>query len=165
MRRNRCNKRFEKTCNYCCSINNWQIHVYFNNESFKKLFDDDDFEERISLETSGKLISTSSKKVKEELDANVIIFPDDGWYEKKYINKESNKIGNIEVHRKDNIYAEETILFRVSLPTKSYGSIKDYLSYSTEVFFSFAGSELNYRKGDIYSFEFNIEFNRYLGII
>ena len=44
--------------------------------------------------------------------------------------------------------------FWMSVPTKSFELIKDYISYSGKGNFTIMGTELSYRKGDIYSFEF-----------
>lgn len=142
-------------CRYNLLVNDWDVRIHFNNEIYQRLFDDDEFVERIYMEMSGKLISTTSKKCNANIAATIDISPNDFWYQRDRLRDDLKFIGSMSVERADSeIYQEDTICFRVSVPTKSYENMKDYLSYKGNAYVTLYGTELFYRRGEVYSLEF-----------
>lgn len=56
------------------------------------------------------------------------------------------------------IYQEDTMCFLTSVPSKFFELIKNYITYSGKRTFTIMGTELSYRKGEIYSLEFDFPF-------
>ncbi len=122
---------------YEVDIHDWSVKVYFNEYADLNLFGCEQYEERLILELFGELSSASSKKMKGKKHVCVVLFPSDFWYKEvkqsSLFEKEvedDGSIGNIEVIKeyrsdRDN---KDLVMFRISIPTKSYETILGYLS-------------------------------------
>lgn len=140
---------------YVIEVHDWHPKIIFNDALYQSVLDDREFEERISIDLSGKLESTTSKKCQKDIATLLTLSPSDHWYERDIIREDLHTIGYMNLEKADNkIYQEDTICFWMSLPTKSFELIKDYISYSGMEEFTIMGTELSYRKGEIYSFQF-----------
>ncbi|GJM16107.1 MAG: hypothetical protein DHS20C13_14340 [Thermodesulfobacteriota bacterium] len=145
----------QNNCKYILTINDWHVKILFNDDAYQRIFDDSEFEERISMEMTGRLISTTSKKCKDNMAATIDIKPNELWYQRDRLREDLHAIGNIYIERADSeFYQEDTICFWITVPTKSYENMKDYLSYKGKAQLNLVGTELLYRKGEIYSLEF-----------
>ena len=148
-------KKEDLRCRYTLLVNDWDVKINFNDEIYQRLFDGSKFQERISMELTGQLISTTSKKCKENMAAIIDTKANELWYQKDRIREDLHTIGNICIERADSeFYQEDTIFFWVSVPTKSYENMKDYLSYKGNASITIIGTELSYKRGEIYSLEF-----------
>jgi len=143
---------------YEVSVMDWYVHVTFNDYAYINLFDRGEFEESIYMVLEGRTSSTMSKKCKKAMMAKVIIHPGDFWYDKHRLRDDMHAIGHMDI-QKANSYSdkEDTIYFRVSVPTKSYENIRDYLTYKGEGLVRLVGTELYWRKGEIYYLSFGKE--------
>lgn len=144
---------------YKILVDEWRIKLLFNDKTYQRVFNDDDFEERINLEISGKLVSTNSKKCKENMTSLITIEPNELWYEKNRINENLSHIGAIILERENEYYLEDTLLFWVSIPPNSYENIRHYLSCCNTCEFSFVATDLYYRRGEIISLSFSKKGN------
>ena len=107
------------------------------------------------MELTGRLISTTSKKCKDNMAASVDMKPSELWYQRDRLREDLHSIGSISIERSDSeLYLEDTICFWISVPIKSYENMKDYLSFKGKAQITLVGTELSYRRGEIYSFEF-----------
>jgi len=141
---------YDKLFRYDVSINDWSVNVSFNDYTILNMTDGDPFEERISIDMDGRVISTSSKKCKQDMAARITIEPGDFWYRNDRT-KDDNTIGYLKIEKKDSeIFYEDTLYFWISLPTKSYENMKDYLTYKGSAQVGLIGTELFRRKGEIY---------------
>lgn len=144
--------------NYEIEVNDWYAKILFNDAIYQSVLDDREFEERISIDMLGRINSTTSKRCKENMAAIITMSPNESWYNRERIREDLHTIGYINIEKADSdIYEEDTICFWVSVPTKSFDLMKDYISYRKMAKFIFVGTELSYRKGEIYSLEFGKE--------
>ena len=143
---------------YDVSVKDWYVNIQFNDYVYLNLFDREEFEEYIYMVLEGRISSTMSKKCKKDMAAKVAIHSGDYWYDKSRLRDDVRTIGNMDIE-KANLYTdkEDTLYFRVSVPTKSYENIKDYLIYKGKALISLVGTELYRRKGEIYYLGFGIE--------
>ena len=136
-------------------VNEWHPEILFNDAMYQSVLDDREFEERISIIMIGNLKSTTSKKCKKVVASTITLSPNDNWYNRDMIREDLHTIGYMNLERADTeIYQEDTICFWVSIPTKSFELIKHFVSYSGKGRFTIMGTDLSYRKGDIYSLRF-----------
>lgn len=140
---------------YEVSVMDWYVNVTFNDYAYINVFDREEFEESFYMVLEGRISSTMSKKCKKGMAAKVIIHSGDFWYDKHMLRDDVHTIGNMDI-QKANPYTdkEDTLYFRVSVPTKSYENIKDYLTYKGKALISLVGTELHWRKGEIYYLSF-----------
>jgi hypothetical protein len=140
---------------YEVSVMDWHANVTFNDYAYFNLFDREEFEETFCMVLEGRISSTMSKKCKEGMAAEVIIYSGDFWYDKHRLRDDVHTIGNMDI-QKANSYShkEDTLYFRVSIPTKSYENIRDFLTYKGKALISLVGTELHWRKGEIYYLDF-----------
>lgn len=151
-------ERYVLQCKYSISIHDWHIQVIFNDHLYKKIFETGEFEERISLELEGKVTSTTSKKCKENFPTKIVIEPRDFTQVRNTHTEETIAIGYMEIEKADSeLYMEDTLKFWFIVPKDSYENMKDYLAYRGNAMISITGTELNYRKGKVYSLEFGKE--------
>lgn len=151
-------KKLEDLFNYEVSVYDWTVNVFFNEYAYMNIFNVEQFEEQYYMVLEGKVSSSTSKKCDKDMLAEVIIHPGEFWYDPNRIREGVDTIGYMSIEKKDSeIYKEDTILFRVIVPTKSYENIRSYLTYKGKAFIKLLGSDLYYRKGDIYYFEFKRE--------
>lgn len=143
---------------YEVSITDWYVNVSFNDYAYINLFDSGEFEERIYMVLEGRITSTMSKKCKKDMAGAVILHPSDFWYNKHGLREDMHTIGDMEIQKANSYSFKEDILyFRVGLPTKSYENIRDYMTYKGKALVTIVGTDLYYRKGDIYYLGFGKE--------
>ena|SRR3990167_3672587 len=136
---------------YDVSVMDWYVNVSFNDYAYINVLDREEFEERFYMVLEGRLISTTSKKCKRHMLAEVVIDSGDFWYNKHMLRKDVHTIGYMEIEKSNSYtHKEDTLYFRVSVPTKSYENIRDYLTYKGKALISLIGTELYWRKGEIY---------------
>lgn len=154
MSRHRKRNQHQK-CRYLVSVFDWFVDIDFNEYAYINPLGVDQFEERIKMIMEGKLTSTDSKKCMKDMAVKVIVHHSDIWYEKNRLREDLNFIGNMEIiQKRSGIENVDTLYVRVSVPTKSYENMKDYLAYKNKAFVTIIGKELFRRKGDIYYFGF-----------
>jgi len=140
---------------YVVSVMDWYVNVSFNDYDFIRLIDGEEFEESIYVVLEGRITSTTSKKCKRYMQAKVSIHSSDVWYNKEMLRDEQHTIGKMEIVKAYScLEKEDTLYIRVSVPMKSYENIRDYLTYKGKALISLIGTELNWRKGEIYTLEF-----------
>lgn len=145
---------------YDVAVADWAVHISFNDYAYHNIFRYEKFQENISLVMKGRIESTLSKKCKEGLAARVIVWPGDYWYNPKEIREDCESIGNMDIMRPTSYGdTEDTIYFRVGVPTKSYEAMLAYLSSGKKATVTLAGTELFRRKGEVYYLGFQ-EANR-----
>lgn len=143
---------------YDVSVMDWYVHVAFNDYAYINLFDRGEFEESIYMVLEGRLSSTMSRRCKKGMMAEVILHPGDFWYEKHRLRDYMHTIGNMDIQKADSYsHKVDTIYFRVSVPTKSHENIRDYLTYKGKGLIRIVGTELHWRKGEIYYLSFEKE--------
>ena len=144
-------KNMDHQYSYEVSVMDWYVNVTFNEYAYCNLFDQEEFEERIYMVLEGRISSTMSKKCKKNMAAKVIIHPSDFWYDKHRLRDDLHRIGDMDIQKADSYSdKEDTIYFRVGVPTKAYENIKDYLIYKGKALINLVGTELYRRKGEIY---------------
>lgn len=147
----RTNRNKHQQYRYCVCVFDWFVDIDFNEYAYINPFDVDQFEERIKMIMLGKLISTDSKKCAKDMSAKVIIHPSDIWYRKNELRKDLSAIGDMEIIKaKSGIEKVDTLYFRISVPTKSYENMKDYIVYKGKALVTVVGTDLFRRKGNIY---------------
>ena len=140
---------------YEVSVLDWYVNVSFNDYAYSNVLDREEFEENFYMVLEGRISSTTSKKCKSYMSAEVIIHSGDFWYNKHMLRDDVHTIGNMEIEKANSYtYKVDTICFRVSVPTKSYENIWDYLTYKGKALISLVGTELYWRKGEIYYLDF-----------
>jgi len=145
-------------CRYSILIYDWHIKVIFNDYMYQKVFNSDEFEERINLELEGRVTSTTSKKCKDNMAARIIVESRDFSHAKNTHNEGLHAIGYVEIEKADSeFYMEDTLYVWFIVPKDSYENMKDYLAYKGNAMISLTGTELHYRKGKVYSLEFGKE--------
>ena len=93
-------------------VNDWHPKTIFNDAFYQSVLDDREFEERISIDMSGKLKSTTSKKCKKDMPAIITLSPSDHWYNRDRIREDLHTIGYMNLEKSDaEIFQEETICF------------------------------------------------------
>lgn len=152
-RRKKRNK--EQRCRYEVSVIDWYVNVSFNDYAYFRSLDLEEFKERFYMVLEGRIISTMSKKCKRYMAAKVNIHSSDIWYNKHMLKEDLHTIGDMEIQKADAcLYKEDTLCFWVSVPTKSYENMRDYLTYKGRALVSFIGTDLHWRKGEIYYIDF-----------
>lgn len=140
---------------YDVSVIDWHVNVSFNDYAYINVPDQKEFEESFYMVLEGRVISTTSKKCKRHMLAEVVIDPGDFWYNKHMLKKDVHTIGYMEIQRPSSYVCNEVKLYlRVSVPTKSYENIKDFMTYKGKALVSIIGTELHWRKGEIYALDF-----------
>jgi len=143
-------------CRYEISVNDWSVSVSFNDYAYFNI-SEEEFEESIHMILEGSISSTTSKKCSKVSKARLIIYYGDFWYEKDRLKKDLHTIGHMEIQKSDpelDLVKEDILYFWLSIPTKSYENIKDYLIYKSKAQVTILGTELFRRKGDVYYFRF-----------
>lgn len=152
---NKRNRKDDPSQRYTLLLSDWDVRIQFNDQIYQRIFNDREFEERIAIEMTGHLVSTTSKKCKDSMAGIVSVRPSDAWYDRDMLRDDLDGIGSIEIMRADNeFYFEDTIRFYINVPTKSFDNMKEYISLKGQASITLIGTELSYRKGDIVSFEF-----------
>lgn len=106
----------------------------------------------------GSISSTSSKKIRNDMPARVILHPSDFWYSNTRMPDDKHAIGNMEIIQKRlGIEKEDTLYFRLTIPTKSYENIRAYMSCKDRAMVTLVGTDLYRRKGEIYFLRFEKE--------
>lgn len=156
-------RNYENEYRYEVSVRDWYVNVEFNDYAYINVIDRGEFEESFYIVLEGRVSSTMSKKCKKNMAAEVIIHPSDVWYNRQRIREDVHTIGDAQVQKADgNYYKEDVLFFRVSVPTKSYENIRDYMTYNGKATVLLAGTELHWRRGDIYYMSFGklrLEYN------
>jgi len=148
-------------------IRDWSPNVYFNEYAGHNFFNKEQYEENITLSLFGELSWSSSKKLKDNKHVCVVLFPSDFWYEEvkqgSLFEKEvedDGSIGEIELipEYRSCVDNKNLIMFRVSIPTKSYETILTYLAANRGFgSISILGSELFRKRGKIMCFSYKGE--------
>ncbi|HBN22616.1 MAG TPA: hypothetical protein DD412_05200 [Holosporales bacterium] len=87
--------------------------------------------------------------------AEIVIHLSDVWYNRQRLRDDLHKIGRMQVERVNSYsYKEKTLCFIVNIPTKSYENIRGYMTYKGKASVLLVGTELHWRKGDIYYISF-----------
>lgn len=145
---------------YEVSVMDWYVNVSFNDYAYINVLDREEFEESVYMVLEGRINSTTSKKCKRYMPALVSIHSSEIWYNKNMLREDMHTIGYVEIEKADSdMHKEDTIYFRVSVPTKSYENIRDYLTYKGKALISLIGTELYWRKGEIYYLGFGMLSN------
>jgi hypothetical protein len=143
---------------YEVAVRDWSVSVNFNDYAYVNLFDCGEFEERIFMILEGAISSTSSKKISNDMPAKVILHPSDFWYSDTRMPDDKHAIGDMEIiQKRSGIEKEDTLYFRLSIPTKSYENIRAYMSYRDRAVVTLVGTDLFRRKGEIYFLGFERE--------
>lgn len=92
------------------------------------------------------------------MPAKVMLHPSGFWYSDTRIPEDKHAIGDMEILKADSYsLKEDTVYFRTSLPTKSYENIRAYMSYKDRAVVTLVGTDLYWRKGEIYYLGFEKE--------
>lgn len=153
-REKRRRRKFENELFYKIEVQDWEVHVSFNDYMYMNLFDSPPNHERIILGLRGTLTSTMSKKVKVGKASKVLLFPSADW-KKPHPEEAEDPIGEIVLQR-DVIDSrhKDCLLARVSVPFASYELIRSYLTHKVAGSVTLVGSELEKRHGKIYYIDY-----------
>lgn len=136
---------------YEVSVRDWSVNVSFNDYAYINLFDCGEFEEKIIMILEGYITYTSSKKIRKDMPAKVILHSSDFWYSDNRIPDDKHTIGDMEViQKRSGIEKEDTLYVRLGIPPKSYENIRAYMSYRNGAVVTLVGTDFYWRKGEIY---------------
>lgn len=143
---------------YEVAVRGWSVNVNFNDYAYRNLFDCGEFEERIFMILEGHISSTSSKKIRKDMPAKVILHSSDYWYSHNRIPDDKHTIGDMEIiQKRSGIEKEDTLYVRLSIPPKSYENIRAYMSYRNGAVVTLVGTDFYWRKGEIHFLRFERE--------
>ena len=143
---------------YFVSVFDWSVNVNFNDYAYINLFDCGEFEERIFMILEGSISSTSSKKIRNDMPAKVMLHLNDFWYSNIRNEDDTPAIGDMEIiQKRSGIEKEDTLYVRLSVPTKTYENIRAYMSCKDRALVTLVGTDLYWRKGEIYFLRFEKE--------
>lgn len=148
-------RNYEQEYLYHVSVLDWSVRVEFNDYAYINAQDNAEFEESIYMVLECRLTDTNSKKCEKNMAVRFAIHEKEHWPNQQYDKKELRPIGAMtKMKAEPEIYPEETLSCWVVVPPKSYNNIQNYLSYKGQAKVMFMGSDLSYRKGHIYYFDF-----------
>ena len=82
---------------YEIKVYDWNPKIIFNDALYQSVLDDREFEERISIDMSGKLKSTTSKKCQNDMTTVITLSPGDHWYNRDRIREDLHTIGYMNI--------------------------------------------------------------------
>ncbi len=132
------------------------MNVSFNDYAYINIFDMQQFEEKIYMVIEGEIIDSDSKKLKTGQESQIVLHPAEYWDNRMNIREDTETIGDIAMVKQqyDDI-SKNVLMFRMSVPVKSYENIRAYLTYKQRGEMHIIGTDLKYRKGEIYYFRFS----------
>lgn len=92
------------------------------------------------------------------MPAKVILHLNDFWYSNIRNEDDTHAIGDMEIiQKRSGIEKENTLYFRLSIPTKTYENIRAHMSCKDRAMVTLVGTDLYRRKGEIYFLRFEKE--------
>lgn len=92
---------------------------------------------------------------------SIILHPSDVWYNKQRLRDDIHAIGDMEILKaKSYSFKEDTIYFRVGVPTKSYENIREHMASKSKAVVTLVGTDIKWRRGDIYYLGFGKESDK-----
>jgi hypothetical protein len=147
-------RNFKNEIFYHIRVEDWNVHVSFNDYAYINLFDQEPFAENAYITLSGYVESTMSKKVKEGHRALVILHESEGWNTWGRDDPDLT-IGDMERMKDPAGGNERIIYFRVSIPLKSHRMIRSYLSHKVCGSVNLVGADLYRNRGKLFNLAFD----------
>lgn len=134
---------------YRIDVTSWDARVVFNEYAYINIFGRDPFAERYYIMLNGTVSSTSSKKIKKGIEAQVVLHPTTAW-EKYDWDFREQPIGDFEIENNPKL-----LLARISIPFNSYELIRSYVTYKAQGQIELIGTEIYRRKANIFYMGFD----------